>query len=278
MILFPPCKINIGLDIIVRRPDGFHDIDTVMVPVKGLCDSLEIVPVGESYCGDVDVLPDISFSGLVVDCPPESNIVVKTWKLMQQHCHIGNVKVHLHKNIPFGAGLGGGSADAAYMLLGLNELFCLGLSQHELAAMALQLGSDVPFFLQNAPMRCSGRGEIMSPIQLPFDNSYVVVVKPDIFISTREAYAGVTPHIPQVPLAERLAMPVEQWPGSVVNDFERTLFEHHPRLAEIKQVLYDAGAVYASMSGSGSALFGIFDSEPHFTASADCTVWCGRLF
>ena len=273
MILFPPCKINIGLDIVARRPDGFHDIDTVMVPVKGLCDSLEIVPNG-----DGDTQPEMSFSGLEVDCPPQSNIVVRAWELMHQRFHIGGIRAHLHKNIPFGAGLGGGSADAAYMLLGLNELFGLELPQHELADMALQLGSDVPFFLQNAPMRCEGRGEIMSPVKLPLDDAYIVVVKPDIYISTREAYAGVTPHVPQVALPERLAMPVGQWRGSVVNDFELTLFERYPRLAEIKQTLYDSGATYASMSGSGSALFGIFDSEPDFIAPADCTVWCGRLF
>ena len=277
MILFPPCKINIGLDILAKRQDGFHDIDTVMVPVNGFCDSLEVVPTVGGNSGDGDLMPEISFSGYCVDCPPEDNIVLKAWNLVRQHYHIGSVRIHLHKSIPFGAGLGGGSADAAYMLKGLNELFGLGIDQMRLKDFALRLGSDVPFFLQEFPMRCTGRGEIMEPVALPIGDMYVVIVKPDIFISTREAYSGVTPRIPDVTLAERLAMPVEQWKHHVINDFETTLFRHHPRLADIKNSLYASGAVYASMSGSGSSLFGLFATEPNFTAPEDCVTWCGKL-
>ena len=276
MILFPPCKINIGLDILAKRQDGFHDIDTVMVPVNGFCDSLEIVPA-ENDAED-DSVPEISFSGYCVDCPPEDNIVVKAWQLVRQHYRIGAVRVHLHKNIPFGAGLGGGSADAAYMLVGLNELFALGMPEQQLKDFALRLGSDVPFFLQDFPMRCTGRGEIMKSVSLPIHDMYVVIVKPDIFISTREAYSGVQPSIPDVDLAGRLAMPAERWRYCVSNDFETTLFPRYPRLGDIKNSLYDAGAVYASMSGSGSSLFGLFDSMPYFDAPEDCIVWCGKLF
>ena len=270
MIEFPHCKVNIGLDIVARRADGYHDIDTVMVPVHGLCDSLEIIPAPDGQ-------GPMTFSGLVVDCPPEKNIVFKAWRLMHDACAIPPVRMHLHKTVPFGAGLGGGSSDGAFALRMLDRLFETHLSDRQLEALAARLGSDVPFFLYDRPLRCTGRGEIMTPVEVPLQGLWIVIVKPPVNISTAEAYAQVRPARPEIELPVRLAEPMERWRTTVVNDFERSLADRFPQLAELKASLYAAGARYASLSGSGSALFGIFDGEPRYEAEADCTVWCGRL-
>lgn len=268
MILFPPCKINLGLDILRRRDDGYHDIDTVMLPIRGLCDSLEIV----SAC-DGEQQSEFSFSGITVDCPCDQNIVVRAWNLMHERYGAGLVKAHLHKVIPFGAGLGGGSADAAFMLRGLNELFSLGLSRAELAAAAAELGSDVPFFIYDDALRCTGRGETMAPADITLAGCWMVIVKPEAAVSTSEAYSGITPFIPDVPLPDRLAQPVEKWKDDVINAFEATGFERYPELGKIKAALYEAGAIYASMSGSGSALYGIFPSRPQFESPDGSVCW-----
>lgn len=249
------CKINIGLDILRRRADGYHDLDTVMVPVKGLYDTLEVEPVaGEEV--------SFSSSGLVIDCPAEKNLVVRAARLMQERYGAGGVKIHLEKRTPFGAGLGGGSSDATMALKAMNELFDLHLSEEELEGVAAELGSDTPFFVKNRPQRCTGRGEKMTPIELPLSGLWLLLVKPEVAISTREAYAGVSPAVKTPALAERLLRPVEEWQGSVVNDFEPSLFAAHPLLAQIKEELLRMGALYAAMSGSGSTLFGLFSKEP----------------
>ena len=254
MICRANCKINLGLDILRRREDGFHDLETVMVPVSELYDVVEVERV--EGCSSFEQ------RGLVVDCDAEQNLCMKALRLMQRLYGIGEAKITLDKRVPFGAGLGGGSSDATAVILALNELYNLGLSEERLVEIAAMIGSDTAFFVRNTPQLCTGRGEKMEPIELPLQGKYLVVAKPEEGVSTKEAYAGVKPAVPQVRLAEALQRPIGEWQGLVKNDFEPHIFESHPAIAELKKALLDAGAIYASMSGSGSAVFGIFDEEP----------------
>ncbi len=250
MILKANCKINLGLDILRRREDGYHDLETVMVPVVGLYDIVEV-----ERAAAVEFVSE----GLTVDCDPEQNLCLKALRLMQERYGIAGARIRLVKRVPFGAGLGGGSSDATAVILALNELYVLGLSEAELVDCAAALGSDTAFFVRNTPQLCSGRGEVMTPFDVDLEGLTLVLVKPDGGVSTREAYAGVTPRVPVVPLAERLRRPVAEWQGLVTNDFEPHIFAAHPAIARVKERLFEAGAVYASMSGSGSAVFGLFD-------------------
>lgn len=270
MLLFPHCKINLGLDVLRRRSDGFHDIETVMYPVSGLCDGLEIVPAP----GDGAVF---TFSGISFDCPGDKNLVSTAYDLMRTEYGIGGVKIHLHKAIPLGAGLGGGSSDAAFVLRGLNTVFTLGLDADALESLAARLGSDAPFFIQNRPRLCEGRGEVMSDAAVDLSGKYIVIVKPPFAVSTAEAYAGIRPYVPQVSLRERISRPLHEWRGSLTNAFRETVFARYPLLADIEDSLYNAGALYASMSGSGSAMFGIFDADPGITAIEGCDIFAFRL-
>ena len=251
MILKANCKINLGLDILRRRADGFHDLETVMFPVAGLYDEVEVVRTAA---------PGAEFraEGLAVDCAPEENICLKAFRLMQRHYGVDGVAIRLGKRVPFGAGLGGGSSDGTAVLLAVNELFALGLSEAELIARAAELGSDTAFFVRNTPQLCKGRGEVMESFALNLKGMALVIVKPGEGVSTREAYAGVRPRIPEVPLAKRLGRPVAEWQGLVTNDFEEHIFAAHPAIRAAKERLLAEGAVYASMSGSGSAVFGLF--------------------
>lgn len=293
MILRANCKINLGLDVLRRRADGFHDLETVMFPVAGLYDEVEVVRTGGSFSGRADGLyatteavgvsggsvrvgssglseepgavdksgdSGVTFraGGLAVDCAPEDNICLKAFRLMRQRYGVDGVAIRLDKRIPFGAGLGGGSADGTAVLLALNELFGLGLSETELIGLAAELGSDTAFFVRNTPQLCTGRGEIMEPFALDLRGMKLVIVKPDEGVSTREAYAGVRPRVPEIPLAERLRRPVAEWQGVVTNDFEAHILAAHPAIRAAKEGLLAEGAVYASMSGSGSAVFGLF--------------------
>ncbi len=251
MILRASCKINIGLDILRRRADGYHDLATVMYPVRELYDTLSVEPNGT---GGVR----FTQSGIAVDCPAEDNICVKAYALMHRLYGVQGVDISLDKRVPFGAGLGGGSADGTAVLLALNELFSLALPQSTLISLAAELGSDMPFFVINEPQLCSGRGEIMAPIELPLAGLTLVVAKPNEGVSTKEAYSGVVPRIPCDELAVRLQRPLDEWRDCIVNDFEHSIFATHPRIAALKQSLLDGGALYASMSGSGSAVFGLF--------------------
>ena len=262
------CKINIGLDVLRRREDGYHDLSTVMVPVKGLYDEVEVVAADKS---------SLTIVGLEVDCDPEQNICMKALRLMQQRYGIGEASITLDKRIPFGAGLGGGSADGTVVILALNEIFSLNLDEQTLISLAAELGSDTAFFVRNSPQLCEGRGEIMTPIELRLDGYWLVLIKPDENVSTREAYAGVTPCIPERSLVERLAEPIEKWQGSVKNDFERSVFASHPVIGDIKQMLLDAGATYASMSGSGSTVFGIFAQKERAEKMAQYTPYIFEL-
>lgn len=262
MVLFPHCKINIGLDILDRRADGYHDIETVMLPVKGLCDILEIVRPDESIesAGDKSVCSGIDFtsSGLAVDCPSDKNICVKAYNIMAERYGIGSVRMHLHKAIPFGAGLGGGSSDAAFVIKGLNGLFGLGLDDAAMRSLAAETGSDTAFFIGDVAQIAGGRGEILSPVSLPLSGKTLVIVKPPVGISTAEAYSGVKPQPPAIPLTQRISAGISSWRETIRNDFEGHIFAAHPELAAIKERLHSLGAVYASMSGSGSAIYGIF--------------------
>ena len=262
------CKINIGLDVLRRRADGFHELSTVMAPVRELYD---VVTVERSE------QMDFIQRGIVVDCPMEKNLCVKAARLMQQRYGVGNVTITLDKRVPFGAGLGGGSSDATAVIVAMNDIFNLNLSEEELIDAAAALGSDTAFFVRNTPQICTGRGEVMTPISLPLDGLWLVVVKPEEGVSTAEAYGGVKPAMPAISLEESLQLPVEQWQGRVKNDFEPHIFEAHPAIASLKQMLLSAGAVYASMSGSGSALFGLFRKRPEITVESNIFIHIEQL-
>lgn len=248
------CKINIGLDILRRRDDGFHDLETVMVPVMGLYDIVEV----ERIAGNGILFEN---KGLTIDCPMDKNLCVKAFRLMQERYGIGGIHLTLDKRTPFGAGLGGGSADATMTLVALNDLFDLSLDEDALIALASELGSDTAFFVRNRPQLCTGRGVEMEDIDLDLGGLWLVLVKPDEGVSTREAYSGVKPAMPAIPLRERLQRPLNEWQGLIKNDFEPHIFAAHPQLAAIKEKLLECGARYAAMSGSGSTLFGLFDDE-----------------
>lgn len=255
MILRANCKINIGLDILRRRVDGYHDLETVMYPVRELYDEVEVVRTAS---------PGVVFraEGAAVDCAPEENICLKAFRLMQRRYGVDQVAIRLDKRVPFGAGLGGGSSDGTAVVLAVNELFGLGLSERELIDRAAELGSDTAFFVRNTPQLCRGKGDEAFPYPLDLSGWRLVIYKPEVGISTREAYAGVKPCAPAVPLAERLRRPVAEWQGIIANGFEPHIFTAHPEIRTAKERLLAAGAVYASMSGSGSAVYGIFEDGP----------------
>lgn len=258
MVTCPNAKLNIGLNVIRKRPDGFHDIESLFVPCTSLTDELEIV---EAPKFGIDIfrsgrLMDGSVAG---DWDPMKDLTVQAYKLLKKECGLPAIHITLHKNIPVGAGLGGGSADGAFALRMLSEMFDLYLPDEMLEIYAAELGSDCPFFIYNSPMFVSGRGEILEPFDVPELASYRIEVKiPEISVSTREAYSGIVPAQAAVPMREALLRPVSEWKSCVLNDFEKTVFALHPSLADIKDAFYADGAVYASMSGSGSAIFALF--------------------
>ena len=256
MILFSPAKINIGLQIIERRGDGFHNLQSIMYPV-GLCDILEIRRSPDGGEG-----LKFSQSGIQIDSPNDKNLCIQAWELFTQELSLPAVDLHLHKQIPVGAGLGGGSSNASATLKGLNKLAGDPLPEEMLHELAATLGSDCPFFLHENPMMMEGRGDILSSVSLCLDHLFLVLLFPDLHISTAEAYAGVIPAVHDRNLREVIKKPMDRWRELVVNDFEHSLFERHPELDRLKQDLYRAGAVYASLSGSGSSLYGFFPEAP----------------
>ena len=245
MIIYPNAKINLGLYVTGVRPDGYHDIETLFVPVPTLRDILEVVPSDR-------------FEVRVFNLDIADSLCTKAFRLLEKDFGIPPVAINLYKNIPAGAGLGGGSSDAAFTLKALDRIFSLGLDDSTLAGYASQIGSDCPFFIYNTPMTASGCGDILKPHELPLDNYEIKVFPQKVFVSTREAYSGVTPRKPEIPLARALEQPVEEWKNVLFNDFEESVFAKYPELAAAKQRLYEEGAVYAAMSGSGSSIFGIF--------------------
>lgn len=255
MITFPNAKINLGLNIVSRRADGYHDIETVFYPI-GLNDILEIVPTGDLR------LTQLHLSGNPVNCATEKNLVMKAYRLMRSHYgdRVPEVDIYLYKHIPDGAGLGGGSADASFALKTLNELSGMSLGDAELASIASTLGADCAFFIYNAPVYATGIGDQFSPVNVDLSGYWLVLVKPPVAVSTAAAYSMVTPKPSEHFIPRLLESPVNEWRSFLKNDFEPSVFAQYPLLAEIKDTLYDCGALYASMSGSGSSLFGIFDS------------------
>lgn len=253
MVISSNCKINIGLNVVAKRKDGFHDIETMMYPVNGLCDVLEIIE------SDKDGI-EFESSGLKLECKPENNLCIKTYNLMKEHFpdKIGGIKMHLHKVIPSGAGLGGGSSNAASMIKALNEMFSLGLTPANQEKLASAIGSDTPFFIKNRPMFAAGRGELLYPAYVSLKGYKLVIVKPNVSVSTAEAYHNVTASVPEHPLSRLLKHPIEMWRGLIKNDFEEVIFPKFPAIQAAKKMLYQSGAVYAAMSGSGSAVYGIF--------------------
>lgn len=251
MIRRANCKINLGLDVLRRREDGYHEVATVMYPVHGLYDVVEVRRASRTV---------FRSRGLAIDCPDDENLCLRAVRLIQTRYGAGEVEVVLDKRVPFGAGLGGGSSDATAVVLMLDELFGLRLSETELVDCAAALGSDTAFFVRNTPQLCTGRGEVMESVRVDLRGLWLAVVKPSCGVSTREAYAGVRPSVPSVPLAERILRPVSEWQDCLKNDFEPHVLAAHPEIAAAKSALEACGAIYASMSGSGSAVFGLFDA------------------
>lgn len=251
MICFPNAKINIGLNVVEKRKDGFHNLETIFLPI-GLKDALEFI--------ESDTL-QFKNTGLAIDGDPLNNLCIKAWKLIQQDYAIPPIHIHLHKVIPFGAGLGGGSADAAFMLVLLKDFFKLKISQEKLIEYALQLGSDCPIFIINKPCYGTGRGEILEPIDVSINGKHLVLINPGIHVPTRDAFTSITPQHSQFDLRESIQKPILDWKNYIANDFEKSIFPKYPAIAKIKETLYEQGALYASMSGSGSSVFGIFDEK-----------------
>lgn len=272
-ITFPHAKINIGLYVIERRPDGYHNLQTVFYPIP-LHDNLEISPLTKS-----DAPYSLLTAGNPIEGCPDDNLVVRVYKELQEEFSLPPIEINLFKRIPMGAGLGGGSSDAAAMMCMLNEEYNLQLTQADMEQRIAHIGADCPFFIRSKPAYAEGIGDRLSPIPLSLKGWTLLLVKPSTFVSTKEAYSGVTPQQPEHDLREALQQPVENWRGLVCNDFERSVFQHHPEIAAIKQTLYDMGASYASMSGSGSTVFGLF-RHPVEEASAifsDCFVFQEKL-
>lgn len=267
MLAFPPCKINLGLHVIRKREDGYHELDTCFFPVPWT-DILEVVPAATTT---------FTSTGFEIAGDPNTNLCLKAYTLLQKEYNLAPVAIHLHKNIPMGAGLGGGSSDGAHMLRLLNAVFALNLSTEKLMHYAAQLGSDCAFFIQDKPMRGTGRGEILAPLHVTLAGKYIVLIKPDVHVSTAEAYRGVNPHKPALSIPEIISNPISEWKNLLVNDFEQSVFNAHPRLQEIKKLLYERGAIYAAMSGSGSTLFGIFDHPIEPIALENCITWAHML-
>jgi 4-diphosphocytidyl-2-C-methyl-D-erythritol kinase len=266
VIVFPNCKINLGLNIIRKRNDGYHDLETVFYPLM-LYDALEVVQLSSAQQGNTGdhSLAQLSTSGEPIDVAAAENLCVKAYsQLKNKFAQIPPVRMHLHKSIPQGSGLGAGSANGAFTLRLLNDTFQLGLTIEQLLDQALQLGSDCPFFIINKPCFATGRGEFLEPVTVDLSAYKIVLVVPPIHVKTAEAFSTVEPAQPSEPIKEIIQQPVETWTQKLKNDFERSVFNKHPNIGNVKDELYRAGAIYSSLSGSGSAVYGIFrrDDSP----------------
>ena len=275
MIVFPNCKINLGLNILNKRSDGYHNLETIFYPIP-LSDSLEIIENKQTVKS-----PTFPFttSGIPISGKPSSNLCVKAYRLLKQDFpDMPGVKIHLHKIIPSGAGLGGGSADAAFSLKVMNELFKLQLTNEQLIHYAAKLGSDCPFFIINKPCFASGRGEILEEIQLDLSLFKFIIVNPRIHIDTGRAFLNMTPSKPEKSVKEIIAGPLESWKDELINDFEKIIFQQHHEIMEIKDSLYRNGAIYVSMSGSGSTVVGIFPKDQPLQLSFSVNYFVKELY
>ncbi len=276
MITFPIAKINLGLNVVERRADGYHNLQTVFYPVP-ITDALEITIMNPKFPSVVDC--DIKVSNIPIEGDEQKNLVVRAYNLLKHdHSQMPRVHAHLWKGIPTQAGMGGGSSDCAYAIRLLNEQFTLGLTQQQMIDYAAQLGADCPFFILSQPAYAEGIGERLQPINLDLSNYHIAVVRPDIPVPTKEAFSLIHPEMPAKCCKDIVKQPIETWRQELVNDFEKSVFALHPEIGAIKQHLYDLGAVYAAMSGSGSAVFGLFREEikigEHFP---EMFTYCGRL-
>lgn len=274
MLTFPNIKINLGLSITEKRPDGYHNLETVFYPVA-LEDALEIRTSSEAEKKII-----LHQYGMEIAGNPENNLVAKAYSLLDKEFHLPPVEVHLYKHIPSGAGLGGGSSDAAFMLKLLNDHFQLDLSDEQLEIYAATLGADCAFFIKNKPIYAEAIGNIFSPIELSLNGYQIIIVKPDVFISTREAFSNIHPHRSEYPVKKAIRCPIAEWRDILINDFEASVFPQHPVIEEIKEELYNQGAIYASMSGSGSSVFGLFAPGfilPEINWGTDAFCFKGKL-
>jgi 4-diphosphocytidyl-2-C-methyl-D-erythritol kinase len=252
MIVFPNAKINIGLNVVSKRADGYHNIETIFYPVK-LADALEFAESDKT---------ELSISGIVIDGNSDNNLIFKAYRLLKNDFRLPELKFHLHKVIPFGAGLGGGSSDAAFMLKALNSFFNLNIPSEKLKIYAAKIGADCPFFINNKPTFATGIGDQLTSVNIDLSEYEILIVKPPVSISTPDAYKNIVPSKPNFDLQKIINLPVENWKDNIVNDFEKYVFQTLPEVKVLKEKLYDMGAVFASMSGSGSAVYGIFRHLP----------------
>ena len=260
MVIFPIAKINLGLNVVEKRPDGYHNLQTVFYPVP-IKDALEVQVMDEKFPSEYDC--DLKVTNIAIDGDEQHNLVVRAYHLLKQDFPIlPRIHAHLWKGIPTQAGMGGGSSDCAYMLLLLNQQFQLGLTDEQLIQYAAKLGADCAFFILSQPCYAEGIGEKLQPINLSLSGYHIAVVRPDIPVPTKEAFSRIHPHYPTQNCRDTVLQPVETWHETLVNDFEESVFTLHPEIGAIKQHLYDMGATYAAMSGSGSALFGLFKEQP----------------
>lgn len=272
MIFYSPAKINLGLQVLNRRTDGFHNIQTIM-HFTGLCDILEIK---KSEKDEVEL--QFTQSGIELESGSGKNLCVSAWEIYQQEVRLPPLAIHLHKQIPVGAGLGGGSSNGTITLMGLNRMMGNPIPPGTLHHMATSLGSDCPFFLYDRPMLAEGRGEVLTPVDIKLTGMYLVLFYTGIQISTAEAYAGIRPAPRSMDLRALPQQPVHRWKDILSNDFEVPVFKLYPELGSLKRALYDAGAIYASLSGSGSALYGIFENIPDIPADLQSSIhWKGTL-
>ena len=260
MISFPIAKINLGLNVVEKRPDGYHNLQTVFYPVP-IKDALEVQVMDEAFPSDYDC--DLKVTNITIEGDEQRNLVVRAYQLLKQDFPtLPRIHTHLWKGIPTQAGMGGGSSDCAYMMLLLNQQFQLGLTDEQLIEYAAKLGADCAFFILSRPCYAEGIGEKLQPIDLSLSGYYIAVVRPDIPVPTKEAFSRIRPHYPAQNCRETVMQPIDTWRDTLINDFEESVFALHSEIGDIKQQLYDMGATYAAMSGSGSALFGLFKKQP----------------
>ena len=276
MITFPIAKINLGLNVVERRPDGYHNLETVFYPVP-IRDALEVTTMDPQFPSPYDC--DLKVTNISIEGDEQRNLVVRAYQLLKQDFpQLPRIHAHLHKAIPTQAGMGGGSSDCAYMIRLLNEQFQLGLSTQQMQQYAARLGADCAFFILSQPAYAEGIGERLEPIALNLSQYWIAVVRPDIPVPTKEAFSLVHPHHPEKNCRDVVMQPIETWRQELVNDFEQSVFTLHPEIGAIKEQLYSLGAIYAAMSGSGSAVFGLFREDikigEHFP---EMFTYCGRL-
>ena len=277
MIVFPIAKINLGLNVVEKRPDGYHNLQTVFYPVP-IKDALEVQRMDEGFPSEVDC--DLKVTNIAIEGDEQRNLVVRAYQLLKEdYPTLPRIHTHLWKGIPTQAGMGGGSSDCAYMIRLLNELFDLKMSDEKMIQYAARLGADCAFFIKSTPCYAEGIGEKMQAIRLDLSEWYIGVVRPDIPVPTKEAFSLIHPHYPDVCPKDAVMQPVETWRETLVNDFEESVFAQHPEIGKVKALLYEMGAIYAAMSGSGSALFGLFKEQPDTLSRQfpNMFTFCSRL-